>query len=84
MVVAAIGESDIERGVIGRVAAEAEDESAIGRDADGAAVERHLRAGIGLAAHQAALLDLAVERQRSGPARRGDQRGEDQRRRRVS
>src|ERR1700732_805758 len=73
MLAAAIGEGDIERGVIGRVAAEAEDESAIGRDTHGAAVEDHMRAGIGLAAHEATLLDLSFERQRARPARHGDQ-----------
>jgi len=77
MLAAAIGEGDFERGVIGRVAAEAEDEPAIGRDAHGAAVEHHLRAGIGLAAHQTALLDGAIEGQRSRPRRSGDQRDQD-------
>ncbi len=41
MLAAALREGDVERGVIGRVATEAEDEAAVGRDAHGAAVERH-------------------------------------------
>jgi hypothetical protein len=72
MLVTAIGEGDVKRRMVGRIAAEAENEAAIGRDADRAAVERDRGTGIGLAANESALLYRAVERERAGRARSRD------------
>jgi hypothetical protein len=72
MLMAAIGEGDVKRRMAGRVAAEAENETAVRRDADRAAVERNGGTGIGLAANESALLYRAVERERAGRARSRD------------
>src|SRR6185312_1591239 len=43
----------------------------------GAPIKGDLRAGFRLAAHQTALLDRALEHQRAGPGRCGDEHGEE-------
>ena len=71
----AVGKAYGERGLGPRLPAEAEQEATGGRHLDLAAVERDLGAGLGRAEDQAALLEMAVEGQPSGPGRRGEQQG---------
>jgi len=75
---AAVAVGDVERGMIRRVAAEAEDEMPVGRDAQLFAVEAHPRAGRNRAADQAALFKRPVEGECAGKGRNGEQqdRGE--------
>ena len=70
----AVGEGDIEACLGGRVASKAQDETAVGRDAHGAPVERHDRAPIGLAAREPTLGETALEAERARGAGKGPQR----------
>ena len=69
-----VGIDDVERGMCRRVAEKAEDEAAVRRDADRAAIEHHLSAGLGLAVDQAALRHRPVQRQRVRERGRGEEK----------
>src|SRR5487761_145639 len=67
-----VAEHDVKTGTGRRIAAEADDEVAIGRDAHRLAVERDPPAWASKAANQCALRERAVEGQISGKCRRRD------------